>query len=389
MLPSAFTLLAPDLGALDLSALANHLRQEGEGPFTREMADRRIAAGLKKLGALRADLANAPAATYPPDTEKWNPYPRVDDDDDEPLTPAEAIEERIGEIHEEIGATLRRSGRLPVTLNGADAPTEAQARAIAHFVANARALLGPLSGVVHLDEDEEDEEEKEEEEVPPAEGRLSDLEGGFSFWYATVSRWDDPAFVHVSVRADAAIEHGLLVIVREGDVMRYGSTDDAYQDAAQDPTEIKAWNDRQKDPAYRLYDEACRAAMDKNVKRLETLVAKGVNLNYPDEDAGYSPLWHALNEYHVEGVRFLLESGADPFRREDGKTALGTARGLFTELSWTEKPRGILGRGVALFAKAVAPKDEDGGTVGSKELRALREIIPMLEKRMGLRPTKF
>jgi Ankyrin repeats (3 copies) len=146
---------------------------------------------------------------------------------------------------------------------------------------------------------------------------------------------------------------------------------------------MRTWEARENDPAYQLYSEALYAAMDKDLGKLKRLVAQGVDLNYPDDD-GYSPLWHAINEYDVKTVRFLLEAGAALTRRDDGKTALGTARELFRELSWTEKPKGMLLKGAALFAKIAGR-----GNIAKNELKALREIIHLLEERMGIPKTDF
>ncbi len=383
MASDAFTLVAPALGALDLPPLTRYLDLGGEVSLTREEAERKIAIDRKRLETLRQELENAPAPTYPPDSERWNPYPRLDEEDeDEPVTPAERIAERIGEVEERIATTLRRSGRLPVNLNGAEFPTETQLLAIARLASNPDVVFGPLEASASY------EGEEEEEEVQDLL-TLEELTGEFFLTEATISRWEsDHAFVHVGIQAVGAEEHGLFVILREGEPARYGTADVAFENVASDPAEVRSWQERENDPAYRLYDEAGDASMGRDLAKMRTLVAQGVDLNYPFED-GYSPLWHAINEYDVDMVEFLLASGADPSRREDGKTALGTARELFTQLSWTEKPKGLLGRGLALFAKHAGPRDEGGESLGAKELRALKTIIPMLESRMGLRPTRF
>jgi|GEM_PF-5672751 hypothetical protein len=388
---AGFTPLGAGQGILTLPRLAPYLQPASAKAvvLSVEDADQIIGKQRKKIASLNAELAQFEGSPDAPDTADWDPFPDMDDDDDDDFeSPQEKLEEEIRERENTIDLTLRRSGRVMVYLTDPreEGIAPVQEAAIAHLIEQEETFVSAVQEAV-LDcykEFYSDEYWRNIASMKPVDS-FEQLVGRFHIGSMEITRWEtERAFVLVHLHADWEDDHGLYIIYREGEMASWATADNVYDEVASDPVEMADWETQANNPAAQLYQAAIDAAMEKDIRTLKRLIEEGVDLNYPDPDS-YSPLWHAINEYDVKTVRFLLENGADPTRREDGKTALGTARELFQELSWTEKPKGLLMKGAALLAKMAG----GGGKGMAGELKALREIIHLLEERVGLPKTDF
>jgi ankyrin repeat protein len=65
------------------------------------------------------------------------------------------------------------------------------------------------------------------------------------------------------------------------------------------------------DDLYELGERLLAHAGSGNTKTVRDLVARGANVNYPEEETGDRPLHRAAMEGHVETAQALIELGAD------------------------------------------------------------------------------
>jgi len=348
------------IGGSQYAFISTELDRVSDPDAARKRAAGSVLDRAKKAWARERSTDQA-SRDFPPDAERWNPYPKWDEDD----------EDEDGDDLPSAYDVLTEGGwtSLTVTDPREEGPTAGQQAAMDWLSTNESQFVDLLVSTLkrHRKAYGDDEEFG-------SRWRVDSID---------ISRWDEPAKVVVSCEADWELEHGLYVVMADGRATAV-SADELSEELAGDPVEAAEWEAKERDPAYHLYSQACDAAMDGDVEKLRELAAQGVDFNLHD-DRSLSPLEYAINDGHVEAVEFLLSAGADPrLRNDDGLTALGVAREKFTELGWMERPPGCLPKLLMLFVRS--KMDADGM---DEEIENHKRVVHALERHMGMPLSKF